>query len=59
MKTEDFEEAHYWWVINEVIDLIRTHGYNTVLSDINECLNPIKEDKSALKDSGGTTWSEE
>lgn len=50
MKTEDFEEAHYWWVINEVIDLIRTHGYNTVLSDINECLNPLKEDKSALKD---------
>lgn len=53
---ERFEEAHYWWVVNEVVDLMREHGYNTVLTDINECLNPLtvvsphEELKSDLKD---------
>lgn len=44
------DEGHYWFVIQDVVDLIKEHGYNTVLSDINECLNPLKEHKSYLKD---------
>ena len=34
----DLEEAHYWWSINEVCELIRQYGYTKVLTDIDKAL---------------------
>lgn len=41
----DLEEGHYWFVIQDVVDLMHQHGYNTVLEDINEALQATKGDK--------------
>lgn len=32
------EEAHYYWVLSEVCDLIRDYGYTKVLMDIDKHL---------------------
>lgn len=28
------EEAHYYWVLSDLCDLIREHGYTKVMKDI-------------------------
>lgn len=38
MHEIDMEEAHYYWVINEVCDLVRQYGYSKVLEDIDKSL---------------------
>ena len=38
MSEYDYEEASYWWSINDVCDLIRQYGYNKVLLDIDKSL---------------------
>ena len=35
---ESLEEAHYYWVLSEVCDLIRDYGYTKVLMDIDKHL---------------------
>jgi hypothetical protein len=35
---EDFKEAHYHWVVSEVVDLIEEYGQLNVLLDISEQL---------------------
>jgi hypothetical protein len=34
----DYEEAFYWWSINDVCDLIRQYGYSKVMMDIDKSL---------------------
>lgn len=38
MNEFDMEEAHYYWVINEICDLVRQYGYSRVMSDIDKSL---------------------
>lgn len=38
MSEVNFEEAHYYWVLSEVCDLIRDYGYTKVLIDIDKSL---------------------
>lgn len=38
MHEIDMEEAHYYWVINEVCDLVLQYGYSKVLEDIDKSL---------------------
>lgn len=38
MSEYDYEEASYWWSINDICDLIRQYGYNKVLLDIDKSL---------------------
>ena len=38
MAEYDLEEAHYYWVLSEVCDLIRDYGYTKVLMDIDKHL---------------------
>lgn len=38
MSENDLEEAHYWWAINEICDLIRQYGYTKVLIDVDKTL---------------------
>ena len=38
MSEFDYEEAYYWWSINDVCELIRQYGYTKVLSDIDKSL---------------------
>lgn len=38
MAEHDLEEAHYYWVLSEVCDLIRDYGYTKVLMDIDKHL---------------------
>lgn len=38
MAEFDLEEAHYYWVLSEVCDLIRDYGYTKVLIDIDKHL---------------------
>lgn len=38
MSETDYEEAFYWWAINDVCDLIRHYGYTKVLMDIDKTL---------------------
>lgn len=38
MSEYDWEEAAYWWSINDVCDLIRQYGYTKVLMDIDKSL---------------------
>jgi hypothetical protein len=38
MSEVNFEEAHYYWVLSEVCDLIRDYGYTKVLMDIDKSL---------------------
>lgn len=38
MAEHDLEEAHYYWVLSEVCDLIRDYGYAKVLMDIDKHL---------------------
>lgn len=38
MSDFDYEEAHYWWTINDVCGLIRHYGYTKVLLDIDKSL---------------------
>ena len=35
---QGLEEAHYYWVLSEVCDLIRDYGYTKVLIDIDKHL---------------------
>ena len=35
---QGLEEAHYYWVLSEVCDLIRDYGYTKVLMDIDKHL---------------------
>ena len=35
---EDFKEAHYHWVLSEVVDLIEEYGHLKVARDITEQL---------------------
>lgn len=32
------EEAHYYWVLSDVCDMIRLYGYTKVLLDIDKAL---------------------
>lgn len=32
---KDMEEAHYHWIMSEIMDLISIYGYDNVMSDIN------------------------
>lgn len=32
------EEAHYYWILNEICDMIRQYGYTKVLIDIDKAL---------------------
>ena len=34
MHDKDFEEAHYWHVLHDVVDLIEYHGYDNVQDNI-------------------------
>ncbi len=38
MAEYDWEEASYWWSINDVCELIRQYGYTKVLIDIDKSL---------------------
>ena len=38
MSEFDYEEASYWWSINDVCELIRQYGYTKVLMDIDKSL---------------------
>ena len=38
MSEYDWEEASYWWAINDICDLIRQYGYTKVLMDIDKSL---------------------
>lgn len=38
MSEYDYEEAYYWWSINDVCELIRQYGYTKVLIDIDKAL---------------------
>ena len=38
MAEHDLEEAHYYWVLSAVCDLIHQHGYTKVLQDIDKAL---------------------
>lgn len=38
MAEFDMEEAHYYWVLSQVCDLIRDYGYTKVLIDIDKHL---------------------
>ena len=38
MAEYDLEEAHYWWVVSDVCDMIRLYGYTKVLMDIDKSL---------------------
>lgn len=38
MSEYDWEEASYWWSINDVCELIRQYGYTKVLMDIDKSL---------------------
>lgn len=38
MNEFDMEEAHYYWTINEICDLVRQYGYSRVMSDIDKAL---------------------
>ena len=38
MSEHDFEEAHYWWSISNIVDLIDTYGYTKILMDIDKTL---------------------
>lgn len=38
MSEYDWEEASYWWSINDICDLIRQYGYTKVLMDIDKSL---------------------
>ena len=38
MSEFDYEEAYYWWSINDVCELIRQYGYTKVLMDIDKSL---------------------
>ena len=38
MSEFDYEEAYYWWSINDVCELIRLYGYTKVLLDIDKSL---------------------
>lgn len=33
--TKNMEEAHYHWIMSEIMDLISVYGYDNVMSDIN------------------------
>ena len=32
---KDTEEAHYHWIMSDIMDLISIYGYDNVMSDIN------------------------
>lgn len=32
---DNMEEAHYHWIMSEIMDLISVYGYDNVMSDIN------------------------
>ena len=36
--SESLEEAHYWWSISNIVDLIDTYGYTKVLMDIDKTI---------------------
>lgn len=38
MSEYDWEEASYWWTINDICELIRQYGYTKVLLDIDKSL---------------------
>lgn len=38
MNDHDFEEAHYYWVLSNVCDLIGRYGYAKVMMDIDRAL---------------------
>ena len=38
MNDHDLEEAHYYWVLSEVCNLISQYGYSKVLMDIDRAL---------------------
>jgi len=38
MAEYDLEEAHYYWVLSQVCDLIKDYGYTKVLMDIDKHL---------------------
>lgn len=38
MAEYDWEEASYWWSINDICELIRQYGYTKVLMDIDKSL---------------------
>ncbi len=38
MAEHDWEEAAYWWSINDICELIRQYGYTKVLMDIDKSL---------------------
>lgn len=44
MSEYDYEEAFYWWSINDICDLIRQYGYTKVLMDIDKTLKPADLD---------------
>jgi len=41
MSDYDLEEAHYFYVIGNVCDLIKDYGYTKVLMDIDKHLKPV------------------
>lgn len=38
MTEESLEEAHYYWVLSEILDIIEKYGYPKVMHDIDEAL---------------------
>lgn len=38
MTEESLEEAHYYWVLSEILDMIEQYGYPKVMHDIDEGL---------------------
>jgi hypothetical protein len=35
---QDLEEAHYYWVLSEILDMIEKYGYTLVMQDIDRGL---------------------
>lgn len=38
MNDHDFEEAHYYWLLSNICDLIWQYGYAKVMMDIDRSL---------------------
>lgn len=43
IKEQDFNESHYWHTIMDVVQLMRKHGYLSVMENINSVLHNIKD----------------
>jgi hypothetical protein len=45
MEKEDQKEAHYWFTVLSIVELMNEHGQLKVLMDITSCLAKQEETK--------------